>query len=62
MANDRHHDESSSFGIQEISSNKPCRACTDFKTWTANIKQSQHIKENAGRKVQLIQYTVIGNY
>lgn len=39
MANLSRDDEDLSFGARR--SNKPCRACTDFKTWTTNVKQNQ---------------------
>ena len=36
-------------GIQGIK--KPCRACSDFKTWTANFNQHQNAKEKMNSQV-----------
>lgn len=45
MANQQNEKDEDVFshGIQGIK--KPCRACSDFKTWTANLKQNPNIKE-----------------
>lgn len=55
MASHESHEKSdnnvSPHGIQ--GKNKPCRACTDFHTWTANLKQNPKVKEQVNVQVNL---------
>ncbi len=37
-------------GIQGIK--KPCRACSDFKTWTTNLNQNADVKEKIKSQVK----------